>query len=152
MCRGPGASSAGAERTAALAVEFMPALEAEARQRQGARNDLTTSGSQDPEVPNRARVEAGALVGVSGASVDRAKRVKREDPDMFELVKAGTLPVTEADRKIRERKEHTTTDSKRGTAHVLRRNPTPVRPRRSEPLSVGVLRDGESPAFAGLSS
>jgi hypothetical protein len=99
-----------ASQRAAIAVEFLPALEAEARERQGTRTDLTTSGSKEPEVvpvPNRARVEAGALAGVSGASVDRAKRVKREAPEMFEQVKAGTLPVTTADRAVRERKTST---------------------------------------------
>lgn len=94
---------------AVIGVAFLPALEEEAKARQGARIDLATSGSPEPEVahpsPHRAREDAGALVGVSGATIDRAKRVQREDPEMFEQVKAGAITVREADTALRERKQ-----------------------------------------------
>jgi ParB-like chromosome segregation protein Spo0J len=91
---------------AALVTEFLPAYEAEAKQRQGTRTDLATSGSTDPEVakePVRAREKVAALVGVSGASVDRAKRVQREDPEVFEQVKSGERSLHDADNKLRAR-------------------------------------------------
>lgn len=95
-----------AGQRAAIAVEFLPELEKEARMRQGERSDLT-SGSTDPEVPkdpHRARNDAGALVGVSGATVDRARRVKEQAPERFEEVKAGNLAVRAADNEIREKR------------------------------------------------
>jgi hypothetical protein len=108
---------------AAIAVEFLPAIEAEARERQaktqfagrepggrpiGRDPGITTDGPRDPG--HKAREDAGALVGVSGASVDRAKRVQREDPEMFEQVKAGALPVRKADTMLRERNGTATRD------------------------------------------
>lgn len=105
---------------AALAVDFLPELEREAKARQGAafrdqpRDDrghtqpVSVSGDThtDPRragQPARAAEEAGALVGVSGVSVARAKRVQREDPEAFERVKAGEVTVNAADTALRER-------------------------------------------------
>jgi len=97
---------------AAIAVEFLPAIEAEARERQRVAGQTFGRGMDSLRSPDhelstdrghKAREDAGALVGVSGATVDRAKRVQREDPEMFEQVKAGTLPVRTADTQLRER-------------------------------------------------
>jgi len=92
---------------AAIVVEFLPQLEEEAKRRQGRRTDLepNTSGSSDPEVsspsePKRAREEAGELAGVSGATVDRARRVKEKAPEEFERIKAGELTAREASDKL----------------------------------------------------
>lgn len=93
---------------AALAVEFLPQLEEEAKRRQGTRTDLSTSGSPDPEVPkdpHRARNEAGVLVGVSGSQVDRARRVKRKAPEKFEQIKKGGMKVKTADNELRAEAE-----------------------------------------------
>lgn len=95
---------------AAIAVEFLPRLEDEARTRKAVAGASAAPGrpaersaprSQSFNEGHRAREEAGALVGVSGASVDRAKRVKREAPEAFEQVKAGKATVRTADREIR---------------------------------------------------
>lgn len=93
---------------AAVAAEFLPQLEAEAKDRQRAAGEqhgrgMNSSGSSDPELlqePRRAREDAGALVGVSGASVDRARRVKEQAPEDFEKVKAGELAVRTASEKL----------------------------------------------------
>jgi len=67
---------------AAIAVEFRPTLAEEAKSRQqeaGQRHGrgMDSSGSPDPQLskpdPHRARNDAGALVGVSGATVDLAR-------------------------------------------------------------------------------
>jgi len=88
---------------AAVAVEFLPELEKEARKRQGERTDLT-SGATAPQVdskdPHRARNDAGALVGVSGSHVDRAKRIKEQAPERFEDVKRGDVSVRRADEEL----------------------------------------------------
>ena len=108
--------SLSASQRAALAVEFLPVLEEEARGRQGSRADLT-SGSIDPEVPKpaRSREAAGALVGVSGATVGRAKQLKRERPDEFEQVKAGRKTINAALTGNAERKTPTfSNDTERG--------------------------------------
>lgn len=119
---------------AAVAVEFLPAIEAEARERQlrGLRQGASPAPAESPfpstdrnggprDPGHEAREDAGALVGVSGASVDRAKRVKREDPEMFEEVKAGTLPVRTADTMLRERNGSATRDGhrKRAPEHLV---------------------------------
>lgn len=100
---------------AALAVEFLPELEKEALARKveggrqaGRGRPRDRSGSLEPDLspgPNRARREAGALVGVSSPSVGRAKRVKVEAPEVFEQVKAGVITVTGAERLVREQSQ-----------------------------------------------
>jgi ParB-like nuclease domain len=100
---------------AAIAVEFLPALERERkdRQRQGLRRGAEPApleGSRlDPRIQtgtssHRTREEAGARVGVSGATVDRARRVKEQAPESFELVKAGAMTVKHADEQLRAAK------------------------------------------------
>ena len=106
---------------AAIAVEFLPELEEEAKKRQGEhlrsapRDHLghAKSGSLEPDLgkTHRAREDAGALVGVSGATVDRARRVKERAPDDFERVKSGETTVRAADNKLRETPTEPGTDA-----------------------------------------
>lgn len=100
---------------AAIAVEFLPELAKEAKKGQAealdsrrgpdgrARVAPRTHSGRKPD-PHRARNDAGALVGVSGATVDRARRVKELDPERFEEVKAGNLAVRTADEQVRTEK------------------------------------------------
>lgn len=96
---------------AALAVAFLPAIEAEAKTRQG--NAGMPRDACRPSVPigtdgpplrrgdgSRAAQQAGDLVGVSGRLIGRAKRVARDAPDAFARVKAGELSLDEAERRI----------------------------------------------------
>lgn len=111
---------------AAVAVEFLPVLQEEARVRQvesGRRHGrgMNRSASDDADLShgrNRSSAKAGALAGVSGPSVERAARVKREAPEEFERVKNGEVTVSAAERKIRsngKRKRLTfTSDNKHG--------------------------------------
>lgn len=76
-----------------MAQAFLPELERQARERQG--HGLTAPGqrSVSPDTersgpPVRATAEAGRIVGVSQATVSRARRVAREDPELAERVKA----------------------------------------------------------------
>lgn len=99
---------------AALAVEFLPELEREARKRKAEAGRSSApgrpaekTGSTDPVFPrsdHRAREDAGALVGVSGASVDRARRVKERAPEDFERIKAGETTVRAVDERLRREK------------------------------------------------
>ncbi len=92
---------------AAVAVEFLPELEAEARKRKahpGNTNRLGPRSQSEKPNPHRAREDAGDLVGVSGATVDRARRVKVRAPEIFEKVKSGEVSVRSADNQLRRKK------------------------------------------------
>lgn len=97
---------------AAMAAEFLPRLKEEARERQREAGKsygrgMDSSRSQDRKLSDghEAREEAGALVGVSGASVDRARRIKEQAPEEFEKVKAGERTVREVDNELREKRK-----------------------------------------------
>jgi hypothetical protein len=91
---------------AMIAVEALPLFEAEARRRQGSRTDLasqdSTSGQNCPEV-RRARDEAGAAAGVSGRTVQTAKKVKEKAPDLAERVNAGAMSLHAAAKEVERR-------------------------------------------------
>jgi hypothetical protein len=98
---------------AAIAVEFLPELEKEAASRKvslgrdAAIRQHHGSGSVDPHPPtnpHRAREDAGVLVGVSGATVDRVRRVKDEDPQAFEEIKSGAKSPRAASDKLQRQK------------------------------------------------
>lgn len=103
-----------ASERAVVAVELLPELEREAKQRQGTRTDLSTSPPQGGEVAHPAVNEAAAAVGVSPRIVERAKRVARDDPEAFEQVRRGDLTVGRAEREIKDRRGTATTGA---TAH-----------------------------------
>lgn len=86
---------------AAIAVEMLPLLEAEARARQGGSGRFG-SGSLDLEPPThhgRSNEQAAASVGVSAPTVKRMKRLKEQAPEMYEQVKAGHKTVTTAHKE-----------------------------------------------------
>lgn len=60
-----------------------------------------------PEPEDRTERESAAraarAVGVSPASVKRAKRIKNEDPELFEEMKAGNVKVTQAAKQVAQR-------------------------------------------------
>jgi hypothetical protein len=81
---------------AAIAVEMLPILEKEAKERQ---ENLGRTHGQSPlasiSAKGRSTEHAGKIVGVSGSLVERAKRVKSESPSDFESIKQGKKTVNE---------------------------------------------------------
>src|SRR5262249_12325190 len=88
---------------AAVAVDMLPLLEQEARERQ-----LATlkhgSAPVTEKIPARekgeAREHAGKLVGVNGRYVQDAKAIKAQSPEVFEQLRTGATTITEAKRLI----------------------------------------------------
>lgn len=85
---------------AAIAAEMLSHIEAEARKRMQA-------GVKDP-APKTAEGEstaiAGKQVGVGKTMVRAAKNVMEDDPALFEQVKAGDVPLADAQRKVKQGK------------------------------------------------
>lgn len=89
---------------ATIAVEVLPMLEEEARERQGKRNDLNGSNRtsvnfltevEKPE-PQRATQQAADLLHTNRQYVSDAKKIKEESPEIFEQVKNGDLTIPKA--------------------------------------------------------
>lgn len=83
---------------AVLACDMLPFYQAEAKLRQGSRNDLRSAGVTGGD----ARDMAGKHFGVSGRFVYQAGRLP---PDLREAVKRGKLTLTQATKKAKERNE-----------------------------------------------
>ena len=118
---------------AMLATKILPMLEDEARQRQGARNDLcadlhTRKSEQieevsepepkpQPEQPaapkmktkpkprkkKRAADQAASLTGSSSRAVGQAKRIAASDPALAAKVERGEISLDRAERILRDR-------------------------------------------------
>lgn len=102
---------------AAVAVDSLPVLEEEARKRQA--HGETAPGrrfqSNDSERKNsRSYQEAGELVGVGEATVGRAKRVLRDDPEAFERIRSGETTVNTALSEVVAKQKY----GKRKVAHA----------------------------------
>ena len=92
---------------ATLAVELLPVLEEEARKRQVAalrKGDVAPDVAKLPPREDKSRDQAGAIVGVSGRMVSDAKKLKEEEPELFEEVKAGKTTIEQAKRETKEKK------------------------------------------------
>lgn len=81
---------------AMVAADALPLYEVEAKKRQLA--TLKQNASVPVDLPERidtgdARDQAAAAVGVSGASVSRAKKIIEEDPDLADEVRQGKRTV-----------------------------------------------------------
>lgn len=72
-----------------------------------------------PEQKGEARDRAGALVGVSGRTIDRAARVQADGtPELFEAMKSGEIPVTTAAGISRLPKELQPEATEKARCHV----------------------------------
>ena len=97
-----------------IATDFLPHLEAEARARQveagkahGRGTDSSASFDAElsaPSRPDRASDRAARAVGVGAPTVQRAKRVAQEAPDLVAAVRSGELTVNAAHDLVLERK------------------------------------------------
>ena len=74
---------------ATVAMDVLPMLEAEAKERQGARIDLETSVKKLTDVEprfTRAGEQAAQMVGTNRQYVSDAKRLRDEAPELLELI------------------------------------------------------------------
>ena len=133
-----------ASQKATVAVEILPMLEEEAKQRQKAsggdqkseearQRKSTTKGpksvpaklpepildaKQQASHDNESREQAAKIVGVGGRYVQDAKNVKAENPELFEKVKQGevSLPAAVAEVKASSAASATPEAPKKGKA------------------------------------
>lgn len=94
---------------AVVALDVMPFLEAEAKERQGQRTDLdTTLVKKLTNVgdPNNGKVaeQVATITGTNRQYVADAKKIAKEAPDLLEQVRTGETTITAAKREIKERK------------------------------------------------
>lgn len=61
---------------------------------------IPTAAAKGPQL-SKSREQAGKEAGVSGKYVSEAKRVKKQDPALYERLKAGTVSLPEAVRIVR---------------------------------------------------
>lgn len=100
---------------AAVAVNLLPFYEAEAKERQrehgGTAPGRCGDTSRNPARSDggKSAVRAAAAVGAKPRSVESAKRVKKEDPQLFDRIVAGEITPTAAERLLKER-ERTESD------------------------------------------
>jgi len=102
-----------ASQRAAIAVVYLPMLEAEARERQGTRTDLAKDNivaklpqcsEVDPPAP-KSRDTAAKMMGVSPRYVSDAKTLQEDAPDLFSEVQAGTTTIQKAKRAYSKRQK-----------------------------------------------
>lgn len=86
-------------QAAAVAVEALPMLEAEAKKRQGTRTDIQqkVAGSE----LGQSRDVAAEMMGVNRQYVSDAKKLRDEAPETYERVKAGKLNIQQAKREAK---------------------------------------------------
>lgn len=105
---------------AMVALDILPLLEEEAKERQGVRNDKpTTSVNSLTEVvaqPKRATAQAAAITGTNRQYVSDAKRIAAESPNLAAQVRAGTVTMTQAKRTMKETKREERRQENRGKA------------------------------------
>ena len=85
---------------AALAVDVLPMLEAEARDRRGTRTDLVQTIA--PSNFGKSREHAAMLTGTNHAYVSDAKALAEEAPDLFQAVRAGKKTIPQAKKEHRK--------------------------------------------------
>lgn len=89
---------------AVVALDILPMLEAEAKERQGQRNDLTSVKKLTDVEPQRATDQAAAMTGTNRQYVSDAKAIAQAAPDLLENIRSGETTITAAKREIKERK------------------------------------------------
>jgi len=88
-------------------IEF---FENEAKERQGARVDLTTNivelipQCKEKKEENKTRTKIAKAVGTNPKYISDAKKIKETEPEKFEEIKAGKKTIPQAKREIKEEK------------------------------------------------
>ena len=86
----------------ALEVEKYFADKAKEKEQQRKSSDATSAVLRKSE-PVHAAVEAAKAVGAATRTVEQAKAVQRDAPDLIDKVKAGAITLNEADRERQKR-------------------------------------------------
>ncbi len=90
---------------AAVAVEMLPMLEAEAKERQGERNDLKTdivpTLGECSKQPRSVEVAAKAI-GASHGNISEMKRILNAAPERVEDIKQGKTTVTAVIKELKQ--------------------------------------------------
>jgi len=90
-----------ASQRAAIAVDMLPLLEEEAKERQ-MRKPIDSVPAEMPErLKGDAREKAAKAAGASPRYVSDAKRIKKESPETFEQIKSGEKTVSQGIRETR---------------------------------------------------
>lgn len=83
-----------------VAVDMLPMFEAEAKKRQGKRNDLTSvKDLTEVILPQRATEQAAKATGTNRQYISDAKRIKEESPETFAKIVLGEMTLPEAKRE-----------------------------------------------------
>lgn len=104
---------------ACVAVELMPELEREAKERQrnhGGTAPGKPSNTSGKNSGSESRDEAATTVGVNPRYVSDAKRIKEESPKTFDRIKAGELKVTQAKQEVKREQKRKELESKAESA------------------------------------
>ena len=95
---------------AAIALEYLPLFEAAAKQRQIRKpKDFVVANRPqqklEANLPQtiKSREEAAAIMGVGSRSVQRAKFVKENSPELFEKILKGEETVNKAEKEIKKK-------------------------------------------------
>jgi N6-adenosine-specific RNA methylase IME4 len=88
-----------ASQKAILALEVLPLLEQEAKERQGTRTDLVQIFA--PSDGGKSRDKAAILAGTNRQYVSDAKKIQQESPQLLDKVRTGELTIPEAKRELR---------------------------------------------------
>lgn len=86
---------------AMVALDILPMLEHEAKERQGTRTDLNLV-AQKPQGSGKARDKAGEMLGIGGRIVSDAKMIQAKSPEKAEEVRQGRKTITQAAREIKQ--------------------------------------------------
>lgn len=93
---------------AALAVDVLPLLEGEARQRQLAAQNNNAARAVPQKVAEQAkgdsREQAAGMFKTNHSYVSDAKKLKEENPEKFEAVRSGEKTITQAKREVNAEK------------------------------------------------
>ncbi len=89
---------------ACVAVDILPGLEAEAKERQGSREDIVPKMA--PSDKGKSRDKAATKLKVSHGYVSDAKKIKAESPEQFEQMRSGEKTMVEVkSEQLREHKQ-----------------------------------------------
>ena len=98
-----------ASQLAAVAVELLPELKREAKERQRVRKG-NQAGATVEKIPDlsagQSRDQAAAIVGANPRYVSDAETIKRESPEVFNAIKSGELTVPQAKEQVRPHVSH----------------------------------------------